>query len=252
MFLANMSHEIRTPLNSIVGFSNLLASEKDLDEADKQLFAKTINQSCDLLLVLINDILEVSRLQSGQMKFEKESCSVKELVDDLYLAHQLLVPTHLRFSKEAEGDLFIYTDKKRLSQVITNFLTNACKFTNSGYIKLGFKHLRGTDEAAIFVEDSGIGLSEEEQEKVFSRFFKQDEFSQGAGLGLSICQGIVQNLGGRIALSSKQGEGSRFSVVLPVYKGGSGAGSGCLADPRRDSHFIPLFARFLWIYLFGL
>ena len=84
-FLANMSHEIRTPLNSIVGFSNLLASEKDLDEADKQLFAKTINQSCDLLLVLINDILEVSRLQSGQMKFEKESCSVKELVDDLYL-----------------------------------------------------------------------------------------------------------------------------------------------------------------------
>ena len=220
MFLANMSHEIRTPLNSIVGFSNLLASEKDLDEADKQLFAKTINQSCDLLLVLINDILEVSRLQSGQMKFEKESCSVKELVDDLYLAHQLLVPTHLRFSKEAEGDLFIYTDKKRLSQVITNFLTNACKFTNSGYIKLGFKHLRGTDEAAIFVEDSGIGLSEEEQEKVFSRFFKQDEFSQGAGLGLSICQGIVQILGGRIALSSKQGEGSRFSVVLPVYKGG--------------------------------
>lgn len=219
-FLANMSHEIRTPLNSIVGFSNLLASEKDLDEADKQLFAKTINQSCDLLLVLINDILEVSRLQSGQMKFEKESCSVKELVDDLYLAHQLLVPTHLRFSKEAEGDLFIYTDKKRLSQVITNFLTNACKFTNSGYIKLGFKHLRGTDEAAIFVEDSGIGLSEEQQEKVFSRFFKQDEFSQGAGLGLSICQGIVQNLGGRIALSSKQGEGSRFSVVLPVYKGG--------------------------------
>ena len=154
------------------------------------------------------------------MKFEKESCSVKELVDDLYLAHQLLVPTHLRFSKEAEGDLFIYTDKKRLSQVITNFLTNACKFTNSGYIKLGFKHLRGTDEAAIFVEDSGIGLSEEQQEKVFSRFFKQDEFSQGAGLGLSICQGIVQNLGGRIALSSKQGEGSRFSVVLPVYKGG--------------------------------
>ena len=218
--MANMSHEIRTPLNSIVGFSNLLASEKDLDEADKQLFAKTINQSCDLLLVLINDILEVSRLQSGQMKFEKESCSVKELVDDLYLAHQLLVPTHLRFSKEAEGDLFIYTDKKRLSQVITNFLTNACKFTNSGYIKLGFKHLRGTDEVAIFVKDSGIGLSEEQQEKVFSRFFKQDEFSQGAGLGLSICQGIVQNLGGRIELSSKLGKGSRFSVVLPVYKGG--------------------------------
>lgn len=219
-FLANMSHEIRTPLNSIVGFSNLLVSEKDLDEADKQLFAKTINQSCDLLLVLINDILEVSRLQSGQMKFEKERCSVKELVDDLYLTHKLLVPAHLRFSKEGEGDLFIYTDRKRLSQVITNFLTNACKFTDSGYIKLGFKYLKGTDEVAIFVEDSGIGLSEEQQEKVFSRFFKQDEFSQGAGLGLSICQGIVQNLGGRIGLTSKLGEGSRFSVVLPVYKGG--------------------------------
>lgn len=205
------------PLDKTAGFSTCPSFSRLYSSIA---FAKTINQSCDLLLVLINDILEVSRLQSGQMKFEKESCSVKELVDDLYLAHQLLVPTHLRFSKEAEGDLFIYTDKKRLSQVITNFLTNACKFTNSGYIKLGFKHLRGTDEAAIFVEDSGIGLSEEEQEKVFSRFFKQDEFSQGAGLGLSICQGIVQNLGGRIALSSKQGEGSRFSVVLPVYKGG--------------------------------
>ena len=118
------------------------------------------------------------------------------------------------------GVIWIPPDKKRLSQVITNFLTNACKFTNSGYIKLGFKHLRGTDEVAIFVEDSGIGLSEEQQEKVFSRFFKQDEFSQGAGLGLSICQGIVQNLGGRIELSSKLGKGSRFSVVLPVYKGG--------------------------------
>ncbi|WP_455629978.1 ATP-binding protein [Parabacteroides sp.] len=219
-FLANMSHEIRTPLNAIVGFSNLLVSEKDLEETDRQLFIHTINQNCDLLLVLINDILEISRIESGQMKFVKERCSVKGLVDDLYLAHRLLVPAHLRFSKEAEGDLFIYTDKKRLSQVITNFLTNACKFTNSGYVKLGFKYLRGTDEAAIFVEDSGSGLSEEQQEKVFSRFFKQDEFSQGAGLGLCICQGIVQNLGGRIALSSKPGEGSRFSVVLPVYKGG--------------------------------
>lgn len=218
-FLANMSHEIRTPLNAIVGFSNLLALEKDLEETDKQLFIKTINQNCDLLLVLINDILEISRLESGQMIFAKEKCSVKELIDGLYLTHQLLIPSHLRFLKEEEGDLSVYTDKKRLTQVVTNFLTNACKFTENGYIKIGFKHLRRTDEVAIFVEDSGIGLSKEQQKKVFSRFFKQDEFSQGAGLGLSICQGIVQNLGGRIELNSTLGKGSRFSVVFPIYKG---------------------------------
>ncbi|MCS3063019.1 HAMP domain-containing histidine kinase [Parabacteroides distasonis] len=122
-------------------------------------------------------------------------------------------------------------------------MTNACKFTNSGYIKLGFKHLRGTDEVAIFVEDSGIGLSEEQQEKVFSRFFKQDEFSQGAGLGLSICQGIVQNLGGRIELSSKLGKGSRFSVVLPVYKGGI---------VEREADVLPTLDGILILFLFLL
>lgn len=221
-FLANMSHEVRTPLNAIVGFSNLLATDRELEEDERQMFTKTINESCDMLLGLVNDVLEISRIDSGQMRFHKEVCPVVELVESVYLMHRMLVPANVRFLEErAEGaPIYIWGDRKRLMQVMTNFLTNACKFTKQGYIKLGFERMEETDEVGIFVEDTGIGLSEEQQEKVFGRFYKQDEFAQGAGLGLSICQGIVRGLGGRIELSSKQGEGSRFSVVLPVYRGG--------------------------------
>ena len=221
-FLANMSHEVRTPLNAIVGFSNLLTTDRELEEDERQMFTKTINESCDMLLGLVNDVLEISRIDSGQMRFHKEVCPVVELVESVYLMHRMLVPANVRFLEErAEGaPIYIWGDRKRLMQVMTNFLTNACKFTKQGYIKLGFERMEETDEVGIFVEDTGIGLSEEQQEKVFGRFYKQDEFAQGAGLGLSICQGIVRGLGGRIELSSKQGEGSRFSVVLPVYRGG--------------------------------
>lgn len=102
-----------------------------------------------------------------------------------------------------------------MSQVVTNFQTNACKFTKTGYIKLGFEYLAESNEVAIFVEDSGKGISEEQQKRIFSRFYKQNEFSQGTGLGLAICSGIIENLGGRIKLRSKLGEGSRFTVILP-------------------------------------
>ena len=215
-FLANMSHEIRTPLNAIVGFSNLLISENDFEESEKHEFIETINRNCDLLLVLINDVLEISRLDSGQMKFTMEECSINELADNLYLTHQLLIPKQLRFLKEVpESVSVVYTDKRRLSQVVTNFLTNACKFTKTGYIKLGFEYLAESNEVAIFVEDSGKGISKEQQKRIFSRFYKQNEFSQGTGLGLAICSGIIENLGGRIKLRSKLGEGSRFTVILP-------------------------------------
>lgn len=214
-FIANMSHEIRTPLNAIVGFSNLLVSENDLNEADKAEFIGTINQNCDILLLLINDILELSRLDSGQMTFIMKKCSVTELVEKLYSTHRMLIPKQLEFLKEVpECSPMIYVDEGRLSQVLTNFVTNACKFTKTGYIKLGFEFLEKTNEVSIFVEDSGKGIAVEQQKMIFSRFYKQDEFAQGTGLGLAISQSIVEKLNGRIVLKSKPGEGSRFSVIL--------------------------------------
>ena len=152
-FLANMSHEVRTPLNAIVGFSNLLATDRELEEDERQMFTKTINESCDMLLGLVNDVLEISRIDSGQMRFHKEVCPVVELVESVYLMHRMLVLANVRFLEErAEGaPIYIWGDRKRLMQVMTNFLTNACKFTKQGYIKLGFERMEETDEVGIFV-----------------------------------------------------------------------------------------------------
>lgn len=168
-----------------------------------------------MLLLLINDILEISRLDSGQMTFIMKKCSVTELVEKLYSTHRMLIPKQLEFLKEVpECSPMIYVDEGRLSQVLTNFVTNACKFTKTGYIKLGFEFLEKTNEVSIFVEDSGKGIAVEQQKMIFSRFYKQDEFAQGTGLGLAISQSIVEKLNGRIVLKSKPGEGSRFSVIL--------------------------------------
>lgn len=215
-FLANMSHEIRTPLNAIVGFSNLLASDEELGREEKEEFVSVINHNNELLLKLINDILELSRMESGQMLFTIEKCSVAEWVDTVYSTQQLLVPAELEFIKESDGTLpMVQVDKARLTQVITNFLSNSAKFTRSGYIKLGYRYLRDEKCVHLYVEDSGIGISEEQQKIVFSRFYKSDEFAQGTGLGLSICQHIISKLNGSITLWSEPGKGSRFTVILP-------------------------------------
>lgn len=215
-FLANMSHEIRTPLNAIVGFSNILAASEDIDEEDKREYIDTINRNSELLLQLINDILELSRLESGQMSFEFENCTVADLLNDVYRTHQVLIPSRLQFLKDMdEVNPVIFVDKGRLTQVITNFINNACKFTKSGYIKLGYRWLPEENEVCIFVEDSGRGIAPEEQRMIFSRFYKEDEFAQGTGLGLSICEIIIVKLGGRIELRSEVGKGSCFSAVLP-------------------------------------
>lgn len=217
-FLANMSHEIRTPLNAIVGFSNILTSEEDLSVEEKQEFIDTINKNSELLLKLINDILELSRIESGYMSFKYEYCQVSQLVNTVYLTHHMLIPPQLEFIKEEDEnqDLEVYVDNGRLTQVLTNFLNNAAKFTKFGFIKLGYHRVSGEDAVRIYVEDSGKGISKEEQKIVFNRFYKQNEFSQGAGLGLSICKVIVDKLNGRIELESEPGKGSRFSVILPL------------------------------------
>lgn len=215
-FLANMSHEIRTPLNAIIGFSDLLLQpDTDFTEEDKKLFAGTIHTNNDLLLKLINDILDVSRIESGQMDFVIKAWSVRDIMERIYHTFEVQMPKHLAFNfVQPEEDVMIEVDESRLRQVIGNFLTNAGKFTPKGSVTLGWIKDMQTGKVELYVEDTGIGLSEEDRKMVFSRFYKKDEFKQGTGLGLSICKEIVVRLGGSIKVTSELGKGSRFSVFL--------------------------------------
>ena len=215
-FLANMSHEIRTPLNAIIGFSDLLLQpDADFTPEDKKLFADTIHTNNELLLKLINDILDVSRIESGQMDFVIKAWSVRDIMERVYHTFEVQMPKHLSFNfVQPEGDALIEVDESRLRQVIGNFLTNAGKFTPQGSVTLGWTKDEQTGKVELYVEDTGIGLSEEDRTMVFSRFYKKDEFKQGTGLGLSICKAIVIRLGGSIKVRSQLGKGSRFSVYL--------------------------------------
>ena len=218
-FLANMSHEIRTPLNAIVGFSDLLAMPgNDYTEDDKKLFIDTIHTNNELLLKLVNDILDVSRIESGHMEFVIKPYSVKEMMDKVYQTFLVQIPRHLEFRYSSDYDVMVNVDEGRLRQVITNFITNAAKFTPEGGIIMGWEVNNDTNKVELYVEDTGIGLSEEDRKMVFSRFFKKDEFKQGTGLGLSICKLIVSRLGGSIKVKSQLGKGSRFSVFLSIQQ----------------------------------
>lgn len=215
-FLANMSHEIRTPLNAIVGFSNLLQEDSDLTSEEKTLFKETINNNSNLLLKLINDILELSRIESGRMSFTFENCLLKELLGDIYQTHRLLIPPHIKFLKDTpELPVLVHVDKHRFIQVITNFINNAVKFTPAGHILIGYHCNKAENFVYIFVEDTGKGLSEEAQKKVFERFYKQDEFAQGTGLGLPICKMIAERMDGDILVDSEIDKGSRFTLKIP-------------------------------------
>lgn len=216
-FLANMSHEIRTPLNAIVGFSTLLASDEEMEQEEKQEYIQAINSNNELLLKLIHDILELSRLESGHMSFTFEKCEVGKFINGIYSSYSMLVSPELQFIKKAgtEIPLEINVDKNRLMQVLTNFLNNAGKFTKEGSITIGYTYVPEKDEVEIYVEDTGQGIDPAEKEIIFSRFYKHNEFAQGTGLGLAISKSIIEKLNGRIELRSELGKGSRFTVVLP-------------------------------------
>jgi signal transduction histidine kinase/ligand-binding sensor domain-containing protein len=218
-FLSNMSHEIRTPLNAIVGFSALIA-ESDSTTEERNEFIKQINNSSETLLVLIDDILDLSKIESNQLKIISSEINVHEFMDELYTSFSLRQKPALKLllaTPQRDKNLVLVSDRTRLKQILTNLLDNAFKFTEEGYIKLGAELSAGT---IIFcVEDSGIGMSEMVLNKIFDRFYKSDENTQriyrGTGLGLTITKKLVKLLGGEISVSSNEGNGSSFKIVLP-------------------------------------
>jgi len=220
-FLANMSHEIRTPLNSIIGFSELLL-DKEFGVDQHEEFARTINASGNGLLTIISDIMDLSKIEAGQVQINKTSFSVHKLIKQIqkeYLYKALEKGIELRLDPEnLKDDFFIESDEQRLRQILINFVGNAIKFTEKGFIHIGFS--TNENNVHFFVKDTGIGISEEYHQKIFERF-RQVEVSHtrkygGNGLGLAISKNLVEMLGGEIGLESNVGKGSTFYFTIPA------------------------------------
>ncbi len=225
-FLANVSHEIRTPLNAIIGFSEFLV--KDISEKDKKMYGEIVKNSSNDLLNIINDILDIAKIESGHTELVKEEFSVNELMTEIFeyfkykkdkLNKQHIVIKYNQ--KLIDSDAKILSDRGRIKQVIINLLENAFKFTSEGYIEFGCKLKidKNPNELEFFVKDSGIGISKEKQKFIFDRFRQVDESTSrtygGTGLGLSISKSLAQLIGGDLSMTSKEGEGSHFFFCIP-------------------------------------
>lgn len=216
-FLANMSHEIRTPLNAIVGFSNLLASgEIEMGGVEGREFVSIINKNCEQLLVLISDIIDMSKIESNSIEFKEQKQWFNHILSEIYQSQLLNIPQKIEFKLQLlEKDTEIMIDATRLKQVINNLINNAVKFTIYGSITLGCKApCNGTIE--IYVKDTGIGMPKEKLEHIFERFYKVDSFKPGAGLGLSICKTIIEHMQGEIIVTSIEGKGTNFAITIPT------------------------------------
>ena len=217
IFLANMSHEIRTPLNAIVGFSSLLAyGESDLTKDDIIEFTSLIEKNSQLLMVLISDILDLSKIESNTMEFNFCNISLHQVLNEIGSAQRMNMKKGVELLLDLPGqEVTIYTDPTRLSQVINNLVNNAIKFTSEGNIRIGYRPA-SSDRVKIFVEDTGTGMAKEVIEHIFDRFYKGDAFKQGTGLGLAICRTIVERFKGKIEVASTPGKGTRFTITLPL------------------------------------
>ena len=216
-FLANMSHEIRTPLNSILGFTELLS--ETTEESEREQYQRIIASSSDMLLRLIDDILDLSKIEAGTYEFVFEPVDVCEILNDLRQVFANKAQKGVDFSVECRFDeLMIYADKKRIFQVLTNLVSNAIKFTKHGFIKVicDSEEFDGERFVVLTVEDTGLGIPEEKIPTIFQRFVKLNDLSDGTGLGLTICSTIVQKHNGTIQVKSKQGFGTKFIVRIPV------------------------------------
>ena len=211
-FLANMSHEIRTPLNAIVGFSDLLVETEEL--AERQEYIKIVRENNDLLLQLISDILDLSKIEAGTFEFTNGDVDVNLLCEDIVRSMGMKAKEEVELVFDDHLPVcHVISDRNRIHQVISNFVNNAMKFTSEGSIHVGYKLKDG--ELEFYVEDTGIGIEKEQLPHIFERFVKLNSFVHGTGLGLSICQSIVEQLGGRIGVDSEKGKGSRFWFTIP-------------------------------------
>ena len=207
-FIANMSHEIRTPLNAIVGFAHLVTETTNASEQRE--YFSIINKNCDLLLKLINDILDLSKIESGRLNYNVSEVELRDICQEAYVVQSLKMTSDvaLLYNSVAMPSVRLWIDPHRVEQVLLNLLSNAIKFTSKGFISLFYE----VEDmfVRVSVMDTGIGISEEKLESVFERFVKLDDFYQGAGLGLPICKMIVEQLGGEL------GKGSTFWFTLPL------------------------------------
>ena len=214
-FLANMSHEIRTPLNAIVGFSSLLAETDSRNE--RQEYIKIVQENNELLLQLISDILDLSKIEAGTFNFVYTNVDVNETCAEIIKSMSMKVSKGVELIfEEPFPECYIYTDKNRFTQVISNFINNALKFTQQGSITLGYEQV-SHQKIKFYVRDTGMGIPEEKQKSVFERFVKLNTFVQGTGLGLSICKSIVSQMGGEIGVDSTEGVGSCFWFTHPCH-----------------------------------
>lgn len=211
-FLANMSHEIRTPLNAIIGFSDLLTTVEDQEEKDE--YVNIIKTNNELLLKLINDILDLSKIEAGSVEMVNEEFDFSAYFDEIVMATQPRIKSGIKFiARNPYSTCIIKSDRNRLMQILSNFITNAIKYTPKGYIEMGYEYV--APDLKLYVEDSGIGIPDSKKHKVFYRFEKLDEFAQGTGLGLSICKAIVEAFGGTIGFDAQESEGSKFWALIP-------------------------------------
>ena len=211
-FLANMSHEIRTPLNAIVGFSDLLVDTENIEE--RREYIQIVKENNDLLLQLISDILDLSKIEAGTFEFTNGDVDVNLLCEDIVRSMGMKAKEEVELVFDDHLPVcHVISDRNRIHQVISNFVNNAMKFTSEGSIHVGYKLKDG--ELEFYVEDTGIGIEKEQLPHIFERFVKLNSFVHGTGLGLSICQSIVEQLGGRIGVDSEKGKGSRFWFTIP-------------------------------------
>ena len=214
-FLANMSHEIRAPLNAIVGFSSLLAETDSRNE--RQEYIKIVQENNELLLQLISDILDLSKIEAGTFNFVYTNVDVNETCAEIIKSMSMKVSKGVELIfEEPLPECYLYTDKNRFTQVISNFINNALKFTQQGCITLGYEQV-SHQKIKFYVRDTGMGIPEEKQKSIFERFVKLNTFVQGTGLGLSICKSIVSQMGGEIGVDSTEGIGSCFWFTHPYH-----------------------------------
>ncbi|WP_321518702.1 ABC transporter substrate binding protein [uncultured Bacteroides sp.] len=214
-FVSNISHEIRTPLNAIVGFSRILVSDPDLDDESKKEFSDIIESNNQLLLQLINDVLDLSKIEAGTLNFVYSDTDINILISEIEQSMRLKTEKGIiKISfKEKLPECVVHTDRDRVAQVFYNLMNNAIKFTSQGEIILGYR--KKENQLYFYVQDTGCGVPKDKQSSIFDRFIKLDSFTQGAGLGLSISASIVYKLGGKIGIDSEEGVGSTFWFTIP-------------------------------------